>query len=165
MTTKRQIILGMGAAIGCGLVDTVLAKDAGALSDQLSSIEAKSLGRLGVSVLDTGSGMRTGIHADDRFPMCSTFKLLACAAVLKQVDMKKEALDRRLGIGEADIVPGSSRINAPIPEGKTISELCEIAMTYSDNTAGNLILGILGGPEGVTNFARSIGANVSTRLD
>ena len=35
-----------------------------------------------VAVLDTLSGERTGHRADERFPMCSTFKLLAAAAAL-----------------------------------------------------------------------------------
>ena len=49
-------------------------------------------------------------------------------------------------------------------QGMTIAELCEAAMTLSDNTAGNLILASLGGPSAVTDFARFLGDPV-TRLD
>ncbi len=45
-----------------------------------------------------------------------------------------------------------------------ISELCDAAIRYSDNTAANLLLGTIGGPAGVTAFARSIG-DTMTRLD
>jgi beta-lactamase class A len=62
------------------------------------------------------------------------------------------------------VVPGSSRINAPVIEGMTLGELCEAAMIYSDNTAGNLILTSLGGPAAVTAYARSVGDKI-TRLD
>lgn len=46
----------------------------------------------------------------------------------------------------------------------TLSELCEAAITLSDNTAANLMLREIGGPAGFTSFFRTIGDNVS-RLD
>jgi beta-lactamase class A len=49
-------------------------------------------------------------------------------------------------------------------EGMTIGELCTAAMTISDNTAGNLILASLGGPQALNDYARSLGDTV-TRLD
>jgi beta-lactamase class A len=134
------------------------------LNDQFKRIETESGGRLGVAVLDTQSQIRAGHHADDRFPMCSTFKLLAAAAVLKRVQTGNEKLDRRIKVEAADVVPGSSQISAPVPEGKTLAELCDAAMTYSDNTAGNLILASLGGPAGMTTYIRNLGDKI-TRLD
>ncbi len=108
--------------------------------------------------------MRFGYHADDLFPMCSTFKLLACAAVLKRVETGQDTLDRRIKIETADVVPHSSLIDAPLPEGRTMAELCEAAMTYSDNTAANLILSSLGGPQAIGAYARMLGDGI-TRLD
>ena len=46
----------------------------------------------------------------------------------------------------------------------SLAEICEAAITLSDNTAGNLLLANLGGPEGLTAYARSLGDTV-TRLD
>jgi beta-lactamase class A len=46
----------------------------------------------------------------------------------------------------------------------TLNELCHAAMTYSDNTAANLILAGLGGPKSVTAFARTLDDTI-TRLD
>jgi beta-lactamase class A len=46
----------------------------------------------------------------------------------------------------------------------TMAEICEAAITLSDNTAGNLQLASIGGPEGLTAFVRSLGDNI-TRLD
>jgi beta-lactamase class A len=42
--------------------------------------------------------------------------------------------------------------------------LCAAAIEQSDNTAGNLLLDKIGGPVGLTSFARSIGDEM-TRLD
>jgi beta-lactamase class A len=49
-------------------------------------------------------------------------------------------------------------------KGLTLQELCHAAITKSDNTAGNLLLAQIGGPRGLTAFARSLG-DQHTRLD
>jgi beta-lactamase class A len=118
-----------------------------------------------VAFLDPSSQAQAGHHADDRFPMCSTFKLLACAAVLKRVDDGAEHLDRHIAIQAADIVPESTFIKENAAgTTMTLAALCEAAMTYSDNTAANLIIASLGSPQAVTAYARSIG-DTMTRLD
>lgn len=61
-------------------------------------------GRIGVAALDTGTGQHIEYKADERFPMCSTFKVLAAAAVLKLVDEGKEHLDRMVAYGKQDIL-------------------------------------------------------------
>jgi beta-lactamase class A len=51
-----------------------------------------------------------------------------------------------------------------LAHGMTIAELCEAAVVYSDNGAANLLLAVLGGPEAMTAYWRSIGDRL-TRLD
>ncbi len=171
MINRRRFSMGAGAAlIGCGLSGGPWRARAGRgwsrqLPGDLDKIEAESGGRLGVAVLDTLSGERIGHRADERFPMCSTFKLLAAAAILARVDAERERLDRRIRFEAGDVV-----VNSPITkdrhggDGMSLAELCEAAMTASDNTAGNLLLANLGGPAGLTAYARSLGDTV-TRLD
>ena len=96
--------------------------------------------------------------------MCSTFKLLAGAAVLARVDAGKEQLDRRIRYDAKDLVTYSPVTEKHVATGMTLAELCDAAITLSDNTAGNLLLASLGGPEGLTAFARTLGDSV-TRLD
>ncbi|MGH3788617.1 MAG: class A beta-lactamase [Pseudonocardiaceae bacterium] len=112
--------------------------------------------------MDSGTGQELSHRADERFPMCSTFKVLAAAAVLDR--NPPEHLDLRVRYRAADIVPFSPITEAHIHGGLTIRELCDAAIRYSDNTAGNLLLDELGGPGAVTAFARSLGDQV-TRLD
>ncbi len=137
----------------------------GRLADMLAKIEADSGGRLGVALLDQQNGARAGHRSDERFPICSTFKVLAAGAILARVDAGKERLDRRIVFQARDLVAYS-----PITKertggaGMSVAELCEAAMTVSDNTAANLLLASLDGPSGVTAFARSLGDEV-TRLD
>jgi beta-lactamase class A len=131
----------------------------------LTSIEAREGGRLGVFVRDTGTGSMLEHRANELFPMCSTFKLLAVAAALKRVDEGAERLDRTIPFGPSDLLD-----YAPITKthaadgGMTLADLCAAAIEWSDNTAGNLILQAIGGPTGFTQFARSLGDS-TTRLD
>ena len=128
-------------------------------------IEAARGGRLGVSVLDTGSSRRAGHREDERFPMLSTFKALLAGAVLARADAGRDSMERRLRFGRDDLVAWS-----PVTEpqaggdGMTLAALCEAAMTISDNTAANLLLRVLGGPGGLTGYIRGLGDGV-TRLD
>jgi beta-lactamase class A len=120
---------------------------------------------LGVLIHDTASGAEFGQRADERFLMCSTFKLLACAGVLERADRGQESLDRRVVFRKTDLVPYSPVTDKRTGgDGMTLAELCEATLTTSDNTAANLILASLGGPKAVTAFARSLGDRV-TRLD
>jgi beta-lactamase class A len=164
MTTRRGFIVGIGACAASGLFGTAQAFDRGILRKEISRIAAECGGRLGVSIFDAQTQEPFGHNADDRFPMCSTFKFLLAAAVLKRVDDEKEQLGRLIPVGDGDVVPGSSHIQAAVPGGLTVAQLCEAAMTYSDNTAANLILAGIGGPQAVTAFARTLG-DTMTRLD
>ena len=132
---------------------------------RLAALERRHDGRLGVAVLDTGSGRRITHRADERFLMCSTFKLMAVAAVLARVDHGAERLDRRIVFDKSALLSyapvSRTRVGAP---GMTVAELCQAAITLSDNTAANLLLASLDGPAAVTAYARSLGDNV-TRLD
>jgi beta-lactamase class A len=142
-----------------------LAASVGDLRARLEALERQHGGRLGVAILDTGNGRSVGYRADERFLMCSTFKLLAVAAVLARVDRGVEQLDRRIVFG-SDVVLSY----APITrhriggQGMTVAELCQAAITVSDNTAANLLLSSIGGPAAVTALARSLGDEM-TRLD
>ena len=136
-----------------------------ALLDLVIATEKRLDARIGFAAYDYQSGKRWAYNANDRFPITSTFKALACAAVLERVDAGDENLTRVVIVRESDLVP-----YAPVTEkrlggqGMTLYELCDAAMSMSDNTAANLVLRSLGGPGGVTEFARRIGDPV-TRLD
>ena len=97
--------------------------------------------------------------------MCSTFKLLASAAVLKRVDAGLDVLERFVPYGQADLLEYAPVTRARLASGgMALGDLCAAAIDWSDNTAANLILKTIGGPEGFTAFARSLGDSV-TRLD
>ncbi len=136
-----------------------------AAANPLADLEAKSGGRLGVAALDSSTGHRLAYRAGERFPMCSTFKLLAVAAILRRVDTGDERLDRFVNYGQADLLEYAPVAKADVGKGgMMLGQLCAAAIEFSDNTAANLILTALGGPQAVTAYARSLGDTV-TRLD
>ena len=123
-------------------------------ADQIAAIEARLGGRIGVAGLDTGNGKRIDYRAEERFPLCSTFKFLAAAAVLKRVDEKKDKLDRFVSYDAKDILEYAPVTKAHLGNGgMTLDALCAAAIEQSDNTGGNLLLEAIGGPVGLTNFA------------
>jgi beta-lactamase class A len=169
MITRRQFQLGLGA----GLVATALTIRPGAmrasiadqhLIDEIKRLERESGGRLGVCVIETATGARHAYRGDERFPMCSTFKALAAAAVLAQVDAGKEQLSRRIDYDASALVTYSPVTEKHVGNGMTLAELCDAAVTLSDNTAANLLLASIGGPAGLTSFIRSLDDQF-TRLD
>jgi beta-lactamase class A len=135
------------------------------VATRFAAIEARIGGRIGVAALDTGNGKHLDYRADERFPMCSTFKFLAAAAVLKRVDEKTEKLDRLVPYDAKEILEYAPVTKEHLKDGgMTLGALCEAAIEQSDNTAGNLLLDAIGGPAGLTNFVRNLGDRM-TRLD
>ncbi|CAN1721488.1 Beta-lactamase [Hyphomicrobium sp. 1Nfss2.1] len=163
---SRREVLGAALAIAAAQVTTSPANAAPSDIDaKLAEIEAGIKGKLGVAIIDTKTGELYARNPFERFPLCSTFKLLAAALVLVRVDNGEEKLDRRIVIEKGDIVPYSPVTEQHIGgEGMTIAELCEAAITRSDNTAANVLLKTFGGPEALTNWLRTLG-DQATRLD
>lgn len=157
----RRFFIGGLAAYGAVLASPARAHDA---NEALADLEHSLGARLGVAMRDTGSGARFAFRAEERFPLTSTFKFLAAAAVLAKVDAGKDTLHRRVVYAKSDIVTYSPETEKHAGEGMALGAICEAAITLSDNTAGNLMLAAIGGPEGLTRFARKLGDEV-TRLD
>jgi beta-lactamase class A len=156
---RRSLLIALAA----GPVIGVRAQPASSVSVNLAArerfekLEASSGGRLGVAALNTADGSYVGYRESERFPMCSTFKLLVVALVLKRSMAERGLLDERVRYGDADLVANSPVTKRHVGEGMTIGELSAAALQHSDNTAANLLLTAVGGPEVLNQFAVSIG--------
>jgi beta-lactamase class A len=138
---------------------------ASGVGDRIAALEKREGGRLGVFALDTATGRHLDHRGGERFAMCSTFKFLAAAAILRRVDRGKDNLDRQIEYGQADLLEYAPVSKEHVKEGRMVlADVCSAAVEWSDNTAANLLLQILGGPQGLTAFIRTLGDNV-TRLD
>lgn len=128
-------------------------------------IEREHGARLGVVVLDTGSGRRAAWRAHERFPLCSTFKALLAAAVLARVDAGEFRLDDVVRFGRDALLAYAPIVEREVARGEmTIEALCRAAVSVSDNAAANVLLARIGGPPAVTAYVRALGDGV-TRLD
>lgn len=164
ITRREWLVRSAGAFAALSTtVHTALAETS-RYESRFAQLESQSGGRLGVAWVETSSSRQGGYRAGERFPMCSTFKLLAAAAILRRVDEGKEQLGRVVQYGKQDLLPYAPTTSQHVATGLSVEELCVAAVTLSDNTAANLLLRALGGPAQVTAFARSLGDDL-TRLD
>lgn len=168
---RRQLLKGamFGTAAlalhGTGAAAAVPSSAVTGYDDRLREIERRHGGRLGVAILDTGNERRASCRGDERFLICSTFKLLLVAAVLARVEQGREHLDRRIVFDKSVLLDWAPVTGMNVgPPGMRVDELCQAAIMLSDNTAANLLLDAVGGPSTVTAYARSLG-DTRTRLD
>ena len=134
----------------------------------LAAIERRLGGRLGVAV-GTADGLLLSHRAAEPFPLCSTFKVLAVAAILARVDAGSESLDRVVTYGPGDLLSYAPVTRTALEAGggtgrMTVSDLCAAALEWSDNSAANLLLTRLGGPAALTRWLHDTGDPL-TRLD
>ncbi|MBA0449390.1 L2 family extended-spectrum class A beta-lactamase [Stenotrophomonas maltophilia] len=132
-----------------------------AAATDFAALEKACAGRLGVTLLDTASGRRIGHRQNERFPMCSTFKSMLAATVLSQAERTPSLLDRRVPVREADLLSHAPVTRRHVGKDMTVRDLCRATIITSDNTAANLLFGVVGGPPAVTAFLRASGDTVS----
>lgn len=132
-----------------------VAEDAG-----LAALEQQYGARLGVFAVATGTGAVVVHRPEERFALCSTYKVLAAAGLLS----RGEGLERVVRYTTAELMSSSVVTRAHVTTGMTLRALVDAALRFSDGTAGNLLVRELGGPEALTEYARTLGDAV-TRLD
>ncbi|HEX8554041.1 MAG TPA: serine hydrolase, partial [Sphingomonas sp.] len=154
---RRTFLVGAGCMAASALARRSPSAFGGeAFRQGVLALEKEAKGRLGLVIVDTSTGARFAHRPDQRFPMCSTFKLPLAAAVLGQIDLGRERLDRAIPIAQSDIVAHSPVTQPRVGGSATVAELCAATMTQSDNAAANLLLPIVGGPAGLTRFMRGL---------
>lgn len=156
---RRSLILAALAAPLAGRALSAPRDDAFART--LARLETDAGARLGVAAFDTGRQIQLGYRGDERFPMCSTFKVLVAASMLAR---EPALLQQRIRYTKDDMVAYAPVTEQHLADGLTNAELCAAALQYSDNTAANLLMKQLGGPAGITAYARSLG-DQAFRLD
>ena len=164
MLDRRTLLLTLTTAPALLAAAATAAPNGPDLNSRMGALEQRSGGRLGVAALDLKTGQRLAWRADQRFRMCSTFKMPLAAHVLRRVDQGREDLGRKVSYGQAVLMDNSPITKKHVADGLTIGQLCEAATAWSDNAAANLLLDAVGGPKALTRFLRSLGDQV-TRYD
>ena len=125
------------------------------LSSQVNQYE-KDGWKIGVSVVFPNN-KTISINGDQRFPLDSTVKAIACANVLSKVDSGELSLDHDMMVTKDNVVIYSPVAKNYINRKFTLSQACKAATEFSDNTGANFSIFSGGGPKGLTSFMRSIG--------
>ena len=163
---RRTLLLAAATAPLVLSVNACASRQAADVSPATSfdALERAAGGRLGVCAIDTANGRRAQHRADERFPFCSTFKAMLAAAVLARSVERPALLQQRVTYRQDDLVSYSPVTERHVGTGMTVAGLCAAAVQYSDNSAANLLLKLIGGPSAVTAYARAIGDD-TFRLD
>ncbi|MDV5140301.1 class A beta-lactamase [Chimaeribacter arupi] len=159
---RRTLLFAAGLALSGAVFQAAAATDT--LTAQLAELERSANGRLGVALIDTGSQREITYRGEERFAMASTFKVLAAGAVLQRSVTQPALLEKRIRYDRAALQSYAPVTGKHLAEGMTVAELCAAAIEWSDNTAANLLLTEIGGPQSITKLARSLGDD-KTRLD
>ena len=158
--SRRHLLVGMTAAAAT-LAFGADRRQANEIME-VGKLEAALGARIGLWVMDTETRETWAHRATERFPLCGTYKLIACAALLARADQGKVDLWSRIAVEEADLLPSSPVTRHHVgKDSLTLAQLCEAALAQNDHTAGNFILQRVGGPQGVTLFMRDQGDSAS----
>ena len=167
--TRRHVLLGglsLCALTACS-TQTVLADPAQPLpppDERFDALARRHNAQIGLYAVNLDTQKTLAYRDGETFAVCSTFKAYAAGAILQRVQQGRASLTDTVPIEAADIRPHSPVTEPRVGTAMSLAELCQAALQQSDNAAANGLLRVLGGPQAITEFARSIGDD-RTRLD
>jgi Beta-lactamase class A len=169
VTLITKAIAGINIALICVFASFfstfVCALETTKLMNVVQAEENALQARVGMTVFDANTGTTWQYRGDERFPLNSTYKTFSCAALLAKVDEKSLSLDQSVSISKEMLVTYSPITEKSLsPQTMTFGEVCRAAVSYSDNTAANVVFDAIGGTTGFNSYMRSIGDD-QTRLD
>jgi beta-lactamase class A len=138
--------------------------NANSVLTEIKTVERELDARVGVSIYDVKAKKLWSYNGEARFPLLSTFKTLACAKLLADSDKGNISIYTSVEVHSEVLMEYSPVLEKYVGKKITLDEACSAAMQMSDNTAANIILTSIGGPQELTKFMLSIGDSV-TRLD
>ncbi|MFN8032003.1 MAG: class A beta-lactamase [Mycobacterium sp.] len=175
MTFSRRRLLVTGVALtavaACGTKQSFTpptlsdpAEPLPPIEDRIGLLEKRDNALVGIYGLNLESKHEVAHRQNDMFALCSTFKAYLAARILQKAQRSELAMTDTLYVDPAAVKPNSP-VSGPKAGGRLpLDELCQAVLQRSDNTAANMLLSVIGGPPGITAFARSI-ADERTRLD
>jgi beta-lactamase class A len=161
-----EIAMKALASIVCLLL-AAAARPTDGLRGQIEEISGAAQGRVGAAVTLLEKGESVAVRGEEHFPMQSVYKLPIAMAVLHAVDGGALALDQKVAVQAADLVPAKmySPLRDRYPHGGvelSLRELLRQAVEVSDGTASDVLLRLAGGGESVTGFLRGLGVTDMT---
>ncbi len=143
----RRLLPALAAALlvaslsGAAVPPAALSRTEKRLQRRIASVRAE----MGLYARDLGSGRELAVNADGRFPTASVIKLAVLAEVERQLAEGTLDLGTTVTLREADKVGEGTPLNA-LHAGVvlTLTDLLRLMIAWSDNTATNLLVGLVG---------------------
>lgn len=136
--------------------------DRAKLDAEIPRIEQQSGGKLGVALIDLKDRKTWSHRGKEPFPLQSVFKLPLGVAVLQAVEAGKFKLDQPITVTRKDL----SLYHSPLAKGfkgesnaYPLRDLLTRAVGESDNTAADLLLRLVGGPQALTKVLKDGGVD------
>ncbi|MFN3649562.1 MAG: serine hydrolase [Armatimonadota bacterium] len=127
------------------------------LARGIEEVAAEIGGIVSVSARDLRRGEALDLRADERLFAASIIKVAILVELLAQAEAGEVRLDERRSLADAEKVPGSGVLSMLHPGMElTLEDLAHLMICVSDNTASNMLLGILG-LDRVNQRMRSLG--------
>jgi len=130
------------------------------LEPRLTQIVSAARGQVGVSLFHVESGARLfSANGGQAFAMASVYKLPIAFELLTQIAEHRLTLDQTVAVGPSDI-RACCTLSRRHPKGGitiTLRDLLELMITESDNTAGDALLKVVGGPLAVDRHLSALG--------
>lgn len=115
------------------------------LEAALARIDVQGAARVGVYVRDLSTGRSASWKADQRWYLASMVKVPVAIAVLRGVEQAQFTLDTKVTLRASDYVDGAGRTNSyPVGRALSIRFLLDQMIIYSDNTATDMLIGLVG---------------------
>jgi beta-lactamase class A len=123
---------------------------AAAFREAVAAAEAESGGVVGVTAVHVESGRRLSVRGGEAFQMASVFKVPVAIAALGAVEKGVLRLEQEVEIRKAD----RRKIGPLDDEWKPgmrvrVARMVDVMLVYSDNTAADRLIALLGGPSAV----------------
>ncbi|MGB9707065.1 MAG: serine hydrolase [Microgenomates group bacterium] len=113
--------------------------------EEIKNLTKDLLGTYGVYVYRFEDGQEYGLHQKEIFPAASLMKLPVILTLYQEAEAGKISLETRYKLLEADKRGGAGILQSrPAGEVYTYRKLAELMGQYSDNTANNVLVKILG---------------------
>ncbi|HEY2796870.1 MAG TPA: serine hydrolase [Thermoanaerobaculia bacterium] len=117
-----------------------------ALEKPLAAKIAAFQGEMGLFARNLDTGETIAVNADHRFPTASLIKVAVMAEVFRQIGAGKLRKDQTVVLRDADRAGDETIPLNMLHDGTTltVSDLLKFMIAYSDNTATNLLVGLVG---------------------
>lgn len=142
-------VLGLAVALQCSAPAWGYAEPARAWNERLAAdlayIDAVHPARIGVYVRDMDTGVSVSYQAQESWYLASTVKTFVAIAVLRGIERGLFALDTTMLLRASDYVDGAGGTNHhPVGSPLTLRYLLEQMIVYSDNTASDMLIDLVG---------------------